>query len=47
MHAEKEMKKKLGSLFKRRGTIELAEMNDNSELMRRLRAWKIAKKNSD
>lgn len=41
------MKKKLGSIFKKQGTILLQETNDNSELMRRLRAWKIAKKKAD
>ena len=42
----KDMKKKLGSIFKRQGTIMLQETNDNSELMRRLRSWKIAQKKS-
>ena len=46
-NAAKDMQKKLGSLFKRQGTIILQEANDNSELMRRLRAWKIAKKKAD
>ena len=41
------MKSKLRDLFKRQGTINLNEVNDNSELMRRLRAWKIAKKDAD
>jgi len=41
------MKSKLGKIFKRQGTIHLAEQNDNSELMKRLRAWKIAKKAAD
>jgi len=47
LNATKNIKKKLGGLFKRQGTILLQENNDNSELMRRLRAWKLAKKNSD
>lgn len=41
IQAAKDMKKKLGSLFKRQGTLLLQETNDNSELMKRLRAWKI------
>jgi len=41
IQAAKDMKKKLGSLFKRQGTIMLQEANDNSELMKRLRAWKL------
>jgi len=45
--ASKDLKKKLGSIFKRQGTIMLQEVNDNSELMKRLRSWKIAKKNAD
>lgn len=44
--AAKDMKKKLGSIFKRQGTIMLQDTNDNSELMRRLRSWKIAQKKS-
>ena len=39
------MRSKLKDIFKRQGTIVLQEANDNSELMRRLRAWKIAQKN--
>lgn len=45
-NAAKDMKKKLGSIFKRQGTIILQESNDNSELMRRLRSWKISQKKS-
>ena len=41
------MKSKLGAIFKRQSTVVLQEQNDNSELMKRLRAWKIAKKNAD
>ena len=41
------MKSKLGAIFKRQSTVVLHEQNDNSELMKRLRAWKIAKKNAD
>lgn len=44
IQAAKDMKKKLGSIFKRQGTINLQESNDNSELMRRLRSWKINQK---
>ena len=38
---------KLRDIFKKQGTIIIKEENDNSELMRRLRAWKIAKKNAE
>jgi len=42
------IKKKLGGLFKKQGTIMLDQnANDNSELMKRLRAWKIAKRSAD
>ena len=42
------IKKKLGGLFKKQGTINLdKDMNDNSELMKRLRAWKIAKRTNE
>merc|ERR1712146_560618 len=41
------MKNKLAGIFKRRGTIMIQEANDNSELIRRLRAWKITKKNAE
>merc|ERR1712146_49301 len=41
------MKNKLAGIFKRRGTIMIQEANDNSELIRRLRAWKINKKNAE
>lgn len=34
-------------LFKRHGTLLIREDNDNSELMRKLRAWKINKKQFD
>lgn len=44
--ATKNMKTRLKDIFKRQGTIAIQEANDNSELMRRLRAWKIAKKNA-
>lgn len=43
--ASKNMRTKLKDIFKRQGTIVMQEANDNSELMRRLRAWKIAQKN--
>lgn len=49
---EKEREKKqqgnakagLAGLFKRRATLHLDKQAENSELMRRLRAWKLAKK---
>jgi hypothetical protein len=42
------IKKKLGGLFKKQGTINLdKDINDNSELMKRLRAWKIAKRSNE
>ena len=41
------MKQKLQGLFKRQGTIIMKDANDNSELMRRLRAWKIMKKDAE
>lgn len=34
----------LAGLFKRRATLHLDKQAENSELMRRLRAWKLAKK---
>jgi hypothetical protein len=38
----------IGLLFKKQGTINLdKDMNDNSELMKRLRAWKIAKRTNE
>jgi len=45
--ASKDMKQKLQGLFKRQGTIMMSEVNDNSELMRRLRSWKLSKKNAE
>lgn len=47
LQAAKDMKSKLGQIFKRQSTLVLSEQNDNSDLMKRLRAWKIAKKNAD
>jgi len=47
LQAAKDMKSKLGAIFKRQSTLVLSEQNDNSDLMKRLRAWKIAKKNAD
>jgi len=47
LNATANIRKKLGGLFKRQGTIQLMEANDNTELMRRLRSWKLAKKNDD
>lgn len=34
----------LSNIIQRKGTLMLNDVNDNSELMRRLRAWKLAKK---
>merc|ERR1712110_424552 len=46
--ATEAIKKKLGGLFKKQGTLILDKnINDNSELMKRLRAWKIAKRNNE
>lgn len=45
---EKSLKAGLTGMFERRKTINLdQDQNDNSELMRRLRAWKLAKKAHD
>lgn len=42
---QQSLKKNLKAMFQRKGTILLKEDNENSELMTKLRAWKMAKKN--
>jgi hypothetical protein len=42
--AEVEMKKKRVQVFKQRGVLELDDNMEDTELLRRLRAWKQQKK---
>lgn len=39
------MQTNLKKMLMKKGTLMLDETNENSELMRKLRAWKVAKKN--
>lgn len=42
--AQGAMKKNLRKMFMKKGTLMINEETENSELMRKLRAWKVAKK---
>lgn len=47
VNTSKALTRNLRGMFKKQGTLLITEDNENSELMRKLRAWKMNKKKYD